>query len=239
LIKADPSPIKTAPENPGGMQVPNQDKEVFERLASGGKAPAAKAPVETLLPPPEQPVAQPPPPPAPPPVAAPPPLTAPTTGPVANLPMPPVPPPLPVGAIPPRNTMTAPTDTAAAQPATAAPPPAVTDVPPAPPPSALPPLKTPAATAPPPPAPQPAAGGGYRVQLGAVKSEAEADKEWRRVKGRYADVLARVGVRYQRADLGEKGVWYRVQAGPYADKAAAEAVCARLKSGGQGCSLVQ
>jgi len=32
LIKADNGPVKTAPENPGGMQVPNQDKQVFERL---------------------------------------------------------------------------------------------------------------------------------------------------------------------------------------------------------------
>lgn len=52
IIQAQEGPTKVRPENPGGMQVPYQDKEVFTRLT------AEKQPdhVERLLPPPEQPI---------------------------------------------------------------------------------------------------------------------------------------------------------------------------------------
>jgi len=42
-----------------------------------------------------------------------------------------------------------------------------------------------------------------------------------------------------RVDLGEKGVFYRVQAGPLADAAAAERLCAELKERKQGCIVVK
>ncbi len=56
IIQAQKGPTKVRPENPGGMQVPYQDKEVFTRLT------AEKQPdrVERLLPPPEQPITVPP-----------------------------------------------------------------------------------------------------------------------------------------------------------------------------------
>ena len=52
IIQAQEGPTKVRPENPGGMQVPYQDKEAFTRLT------AEKQPdqVERLLPPPEQPI---------------------------------------------------------------------------------------------------------------------------------------------------------------------------------------
>lgn len=65
LIKADPRPTKVRPEQPGGLQVPNQDKLVYEAMRPG----ETEAPkVERLLPPPEKPVEPPAPPPPPPPV---------------------------------------------------------------------------------------------------------------------------------------------------------------------------
>ncbi|MDF1791638.1 MAG: SPOR domain-containing protein [Thalassobaculaceae bacterium] len=64
LIQADPSPIKVRPEQPGGLDVPNQDKLVYGALRPGQEDGAT---VERLLPPPEKPVE----PPQPEPVAAP------------------------------------------------------------------------------------------------------------------------------------------------------------------------
>src|ERR1041385_3749239 len=32
LVKADDRPVKVRPENPGGMEVPDQDKEIYDRL---------------------------------------------------------------------------------------------------------------------------------------------------------------------------------------------------------------
>ena len=62
VILAEEGPSKIRPENPGGMNVPNRDKEVFNRL----EADSQTSTVERLLPPPEKPMT----PPAPPPPAA-------------------------------------------------------------------------------------------------------------------------------------------------------------------------
>lgn len=55
VIEADKTPVKEKPEDPGGMQFPNQDKTIFQTLSSGGQAPAQ---VERVLPTPEEPMAK-------------------------------------------------------------------------------------------------------------------------------------------------------------------------------------
>lgn len=52
LVRADPGPVKIRPENPGGMQVPDQDKLVYDRMRGKEKPPQ----VESLLPKPESPL---------------------------------------------------------------------------------------------------------------------------------------------------------------------------------------
>ncbi|MEX1035577.1 MAG: SPOR domain-containing protein [Sneathiella sp.] len=49
IISADTTPVKKKPEDPGGMDIPNQDKQVFSVLQSGD----APEKVEKLMPPPE------------------------------------------------------------------------------------------------------------------------------------------------------------------------------------------
>jgi cell division septation protein DedD len=75
----------------------------------------------------------------------------------------------------------------------------------------------------------------YRIQLAAVKSQADADKAWKRILAKHTDVLGSLTVHIVRADLGTQGIYYRVQAGPFADKASAQSVCEQLKSSGQQC----
>ncbi len=50
IIKADETPVKEIPEDPGGMEIPHQDKKVFDVL----KAEPEEEKVETLMAPPEQ-----------------------------------------------------------------------------------------------------------------------------------------------------------------------------------------
>lgn len=78
-------------------------------------------------------------------------------------------------------------------------------------------------------APAPAAGGGWRVQLGALDSEAIAKAQWTRLKGRIG-ALAGLEPSYEKA-----GPFTRLRAGPIASKAAAEKVCASAKAAGQAC----
>ena len=58
VIQADTTTIKSKPSDPGGMEVPNQDKLVYERLGGHGND-TQSPPGERLLPPPEAPQAPP------------------------------------------------------------------------------------------------------------------------------------------------------------------------------------
>ncbi|WP_246149024.1 SPOR domain-containing protein [Skermanella pratensis] len=233
LIKADGSPVKLRPDQPGGMAVPHQDKLIYDRLkAETGSTETAA--VERLLPPPESPLPRPEPPQA---VPEPTPQLPPAaTGAPVPLsqdmaaseqpglvedegPAEEVPPPVAAAPAPP------PAPAAAARPVPLAPPQ------PAPQTAALPP--------PAPPAPAASSGGGgFRLQIASVKSEEGARAEFQRLQRRYPEVLGGLGVSYVRADLGAKGIFYRVQAGPV-DEARASSICSSLKAQSVGCIIVR
>jgi cell division septation protein DedD len=215
LIRADITATKTRPEQPGGMAVPDQDKLVYNQ---GRGQPQ----VEKLLPPPEAPLPRPvavaEPAPARPVVeSAPAPANLPADGTAAPI--------APVVAPPP--TTAAVPSPAAAQPSTA-PPPGPTSAHPAV--AALPPPRAPAIVS---------VGGGFRLQLGALRSEDEAKNEWSRIKQANKDLLGAYGAAWPRVDLGDRGIYYRLQAGPVSDGAAAERICGELKRRNVGCILVR
>jgi hypothetical protein len=89
-------------------------------------------------------------------------------------------------------------------------------------------------------APAPVAGGsgGWRVQLASVRSEGEAAAEWRRLAGRHPDALGGLSMQVAKVDLGEKGIFYRVQ-GAGADEARAKSACAQLRAQNVGCVVVR
>lgn len=117
LIVADTAPFRVRPADPGGMQVPNQDQLVYQRMAGAPVAPPGRR-IEVLLPPPEAPlpVPRPAPPPAPDPAPA---LAAPAEPPAA--PASPPPRPAPAEAAPGLPLPPPPPAVAAAQPAAPAP----------------------------------------------------------------------------------------------------------------------
>jgi SPOR domain len=86
---------------------------------------------------------------------------------------------------------------------------------------------------------QPGKAGGVRLQLGAVRSEAVAREEWARIKRSNPDLLGHLTAVALRADLGDKGVYYRIQAGPVADPATAERVCGALRQRHLACMIVR
>jgi tetratricopeptide (TPR) repeat protein len=87
----------------------------------------------------------------------------------------------------------------------------------------------------PPPA---ATAGTYLVQVAAFKDQAVAQSEAQGLKAKAGALLADTQQTIQRADLGEKGVYYRVQFGPFASKRAANERCTSLKSRGLNCIIV-
>lgn len=186
VIRADDSPSKVAPLNPGGMKIPHQDRSVYDRMSGSGESDGLSD-AEHLLPKAEEPMAM--------------------------------------------------------QPAAPAVPPTPTDVQPAPvspvetTPSVTPALLTP--TAPAAPQPQPAAkaatatAGGYVAQIAAFRDEASARTEFRNLQKKFPSLIG-MTADIQKADLGNKGIYYRLRAG-YLDKSAAQTLCTELKAKGQAC----
>jgi cell division septation protein DedD len=217
LLRADTAPMQHRPTNPGGVEVPGQGTMVLD----GGQG---EPKVEQLLPPPETPLPRPTPP-ADSAAESSQPSVAPSAPPAPALATPAAPPP------------------AASPPLVAAAP----ALPPAPP-SAPAPRVTTATPAPPRPAPHPpaaaakppaAAGKAYRLQVGAVRSAEAAKQEWERLKRAHSEVLGGLTFSTQRVDLGARGIFYRIEAGPIADAAKAERDCSELKRRGVGCILVK
>lgn len=182
-----------------------------DMLIYGQQRPA----IEHLLPPPEQPMARPaPPPPATPPRQPPAPAVD-AAAPAAN-------PAAPMESAPPASAaMPAPLSAAAVAAARQ--------------------LADPGAENPAKPVERAAApkGGGVRLQLGAVRSENEARVAWERLKHKNADLLGRLSGVAIRADLGDKGIYYRIQAGPVADASAADHICGELRQRHLGCIIVR
>jgi hypothetical protein len=209
VLHADDGANKKRPDQPGGMNIPDRDKCILDFDMCGDRGKGART--VNLRPPPETPVPRP----APPPPSL-------DDGAPASSPEPPLPATVRAPAAttmrhvvqtPPRTVLTA-------RPRAA--PLAVAD-----------PLQTP------PPVGSAGKAGGYRLQIGAVRSEALAQQEWDRLKKAQKDLLAGISAGWTRADLGERGMFYRILAGPIGDPAAAARICGELKKRSVRCIVVR
>jgi hypothetical protein len=84
---------------------------------------------------------------------------------------------------------------------------------------------------------QPVARGNYVVQLASLRSEDVAVSTFRGLQQRFA-LLQQASPDIQRADLGDRGIYYRLRVGPYQTREEAVDLCERLKAAGGDC-LVQ
>lgn len=242
LIKAEQQPYKVKPDEPGGMEVPDQDKLIYDEVSpkSGGEG-AQKA--EHLLPPPENPLPRP---------AAEPPSdqtqgsSAPSpaasvagssqagSGSVAsNAGQPPTPAEAPAAnQTPPQQARATPAEAATA-PAASGPVGKAT--------AATNAAGSKASKTGPASGTQLAARPSrWRVQLGSVRSAESARQQWSHLQSEHPDLLSALTLDVRRADLGPgKGVFYRIQVGPLSDKQAANALCDRLKAVRVGCLAVE
>lgn len=81
----------------------------------------------------------------------------------------------------------------------------------------------------------PAGNGSYLVQVSSQRSEADAQTAFRSLQSRYSNVLGERQAVIRRADLGEKGVYYRAMVGPFASRDQAVQLCGSLKAAGGDC----
>jgi hypothetical protein len=235
VITAEAGPARVAPQNAGGAAEPYKGFKIYEQ-----PAPPDDDTAQTTALAPK--------PPSPPPATKPA-LTEPTSAPTAPVkaeapaapvhatPVPAAPvkvaaaPPKPVPAMKPSQLPTQPA--APIGPATAAPRAlGATPAPAAPVVAAKPmPAATPSAAS------APAAGGSFVLQIGAYKSQADANTAWTAYKAKHASLLSGYSPDVRQADLGEKGIWYRLRIAGFPSKDVASALCDRLKADGGGCFL--
>jgi cell division protein FtsN len=242
VVTAEAGPARVAPANPGGAAAPYKGFKIYEQPAPPDEDTAQdvspRTPAEAkAAPTPAAPAA----------AAATPKPTAIAAAPVSK--------PAPVAKAPPVKPAAPPAKMAEAAPvpkpipaakapAPAAPAPKVAAAAPTQPSAPLAPAtaapKQLAANAPPAPAPvaqAPAASGAYVLQIGAYKSQAEADGAWNAYKAKHAALLAGYSPNVAQADLGDKGTWYRLRIAGFPSKDVASALCDRLKADGGGCFL--
>lgn len=79
--------------------------------------------------------------------------------------------------------------------------------------------------------------GNYRIQLGAFRDQAAAKAAWTKLQKQFSSQLTAVTPDFPRADLGAKGVFYRVQ-GTNLSKATADELCRSINAAQSGSCLV-
>jgi septal ring-binding cell division protein DamX len=88
-------------------------------------------------------------------------------------------------------------------------------------------------------APAATPGGKVRVQLAAVKSEEAAKATWVKLQKSHPAQLGNLSLIVEKVDKGADGIFYRVQAGPLADKATAKSICSALAQQNQACLVAR
>ncbi len=211
VVRAEKGPTRLKPETPGGLQVPNQDKLVYDRMT--GAKPGEN--VEHLLSPAETPMAKPSPEPA---------ETAAKDVKVGV-----------TRVVPlklPRAKPEAPARATGAERK-----PAIPVEPPKPKPGA----STNLAKSPPMPSARPSTlpSGSFGLQLAAFRDPNAIPPLWRKLKASHVKILGKLRVKVLRITVSEKGVFHRLIAGPFPTEATARVACQSLKSRNQDCFVVR
>ncbi len=76
---------------------------------------------------------------------------------------------------------------------------------------------------------------GYVLQLASLKSEQIALQEWKRIQNVNKGLLAQMKAIVEKAEIEGIGTRYRLQTGPFPTKATAQDLCAQLKAAKQDC----
>ncbi|WP_158085546.1 SPOR domain-containing protein [Henriciella aquimarina] len=84
-----------------------------------------------------------------------------------------------------------------------------------------------------------APGGQYVVQISALRSEAAAADAWKTARRKNPDIFRGASMSIERADLGAKGVFYRLRAGAFGSRDTASTFCDAYKAEGGDCIVVR
>ena len=80
--------------------------------------------------------------------------------------------------------------------------------------------------------------GSFRIQLGAFRTLAKARNHGLGLQRQHRSLLGRLNLVVERVDLGSKGIFFRLRAGPIRNKQAARSLCRTLGKRRVNCFLV-
>ena len=83
-----------------------------------------------------------------------------------------------------------------------------------------------------------AKAGKFRIQLGAFRTRAKATRHGQGLQRKHHGLLGRLNMVVERVDLGSKGIFYRLRAGPFANRQTARSLCRSLGKQRINCFLV-
>lgn len=81
--------------------------------------------------------------------------------------------------------------------------------------------------------------GDFAVQVGSHRQEENAQAGWEKLKQKDPDLFAGLTLAVQKADLGDQGIYYRMQTGPFPNKATADDFCFSLKAKKIDCLVIR
>jgi len=87
--------------------------------------------------------------------------------------------------------------------------------------------------------PQTASANPYFVQLAARRDQTSALAAFADLQQKYPSILDGLAPTIKKADLGDKGIWYRLWVGPMDSRGNAQDVCGKLKNAGLGGCFVR
>jgi len=92
----------------------------------------------------------------------------------------------------------------------------------------------------PPVAKTPTGGSNFVVQVASVRSQSAANDIWTMVSADNSDIIGTgLYADIKRADLEERGIYYRLRVAGLADKAAADRLCDQFKARQQSCFVTR
>ena len=80
--------------------------------------------------------------------------------------------------------------------------------------------------------------GSFLVQIMALRDLGATEKAWSQLAEANSDLFAGAEMDIQRADLGAKGIFYRLRASAFSSRDKADGFCNALKARGQSCMVV-
>ena len=83
-----------------------------------------------------------------------------------------------------------------------------------------------------------AKAGSFRIQLGAFRTRVKATNTGRGLQRRHQGLLGGLNMVVERVDLGSRGIFYRLRAGPIASRQTARSLCRSLGKRRINCFLV-